>query len=250
MLVICCGPGHHGDRSSEYTTGPFNILYSSDTRPHLVVTEQDRLVWFTSHTHDPFISAEKITSKVNQISGDFTIKHEVNKRCTELEVKEVGLRPPQGDLYSTFYINAVLCGVVAMEMTLQATKVTFNGSTELHHHLVLEVSMANDSAYNQLVLAYGCQKGEGFYGFGAQYSRFNMKGKVVPMFLSEQGVGRGLEPVTFVLDTLSPGAGMRVPQLIPTSVVWSHLPGLHNLIPLYQGSLHKGTVGYRTRISS
>lgn len=67
--------------------------------------------------------------------------------------------------------------------------------------------MAPSSEYNQLVLAYGCEKGEGFYGFGAQYSSFNMKGRVLPMFLSEQGVGRGLKPVTALLDAVSKGAG-------------------------------------------
>ena len=217
MSSVWCDPGHHGNRSSVYATGPFNILYSRDTRPHLVITEQDRLVWFTSHTHDPFISAEKVTSKVNQISGDFNFKRKVNETCAELEIKEVGLRPPRGDLYSTFFINGVLCGVVAVEMTLQATKVTYNGSSELHHHLVLEVSMATDSTYNRLVLTYGCREGEGFYGFGAQYSGFNMKGKVVPMFLSEQGVGRGLEPVTLILDSLSPGAGQSLLSCQPHS---------------------------------
>ena len=42
--------------------------------------------------------------------------------------------------------------------------------------------------YNQIRLTYGCERNEGFYGFGAQYTFLNMKNKSGPIFLSEQGV--------------------------------------------------------------
>lgn len=106
-----------------------------------------------------------------------------------------------------FYIHGVLCDGVAMEMSLQATEVDDDNGTSVHYHLMFNFSMAENIHYNQLHLVYGCEENEGFYGFGAQYSRFNMKGKVLPMFLSEQGVGRGLQPVTAMLDLISPGAG-------------------------------------------
>jgi hypothetical protein len=38
-----------------------------------------------------------------------------------------------------------------------------------------------------------------YFGFGEQYSHVNMKGKKVPILVQEQGVGRGLEPISFVL---------------------------------------------------
>ena len=77
-------------------------------------------------------------------------------------------------------------------------------------HLLFNLSLANSSShsFNQLRLTYGCERDEQIYGFGAQYSKFNMKGERLPLFLSEQGVGRGLEPLTFVLDEVSPGAGV------------------------------------------
>lgn len=197
---------HSEENVTLYHSGPFSIRYSPCTLPVLQVTQQDRLVWFTSHTHSSLIWVEKVTSKVIQIGGDFSFERRVSKACSRLEIKEVGLRPPKEDLYATFFISAVLCGDVAVEMTLQAIRVT-DGNTESHHHLMLEVAMAPSSTYNQLVLTYGCKKGEGFYGFGAQYSALNMKGRVLPLFLSEQGVGRGLEPVTLFLDAISRGAG-------------------------------------------
>ena len=74
-------------------------------------------------------------------------------------------------------------------------------------HLFFNLTLSSNSSYNQLRLTYGCERDEQVYGFGAQYSKFNMKGERVPLFLSEQGVGRGLEPLTFVLDVASPGSG-------------------------------------------
>ena len=75
-------------------------------------------------------------------------------------------------------------------------------------HLLFNLSLLNSSnPYNQLRLTYGCKKDEQIYGFGAQYSKFNVKGQRLPLFLSEQGVGRGIEPLTLALNLASPGAG-------------------------------------------
>lgn len=49
-------------------------------------------------------------------------------------------------------------------------------------------------------------RGERFLGFGEQFNRVDLTGKRVPVLLSEQGIGRGLQPVTFVADLLA-GAG-------------------------------------------
>ena len=74
-------------------------------------------------------------------------------------------------------------------------------------HLIFNLTVASSSKYNQIHFTYGCEEDEQFYGFGAQYSKFNMKGQRLPLFLSEQGVGRGLWPLTWILDLFSPGAG-------------------------------------------
>ena len=110
-----------------------------------------------------------------------------------------------GEKYSQFFISGMLCNKVAMEASFQAVDV-MNSDIKVTH-LRFNVSMEENSQYNQLRLVYGCEKDEGFYGFGAQYSELNMKGKELPVFLSEQGVGRGLEPLTFILDEVSPAAG-------------------------------------------
>lgn len=45
------------------------------------------------------------------------------------------------------------------------------------------------------------------FGFGQHYSRWNLKGSRVPVLISEQGVGRGLQPLTFALNFFLHGVG-------------------------------------------
>lgn len=188
-------------------SGPYTIIYSPSDLPMLQVTEQDRLVWFTSRSRAPFLVAAKVTVEVVQVGGAYTFKHHTTDTCRQLEITEVEVRKSSPGGFNIFFMRGVLCGSVAMEMSLQATELSANGGKDVYHHLTFNLSMVENARYNQLHLVYGCDADEGFYGFGAQYSRLNMKGKVLPMFLSEQGVGRGLQPVTEILDSLSPGSG-------------------------------------------
>ena len=45
------------------------------------------------------------------------------------------------------------------------------------------------------------------HGFGEQYAPFDLSGRVVPIAVREQGVGRGLQPLTFLADVTNRGAG-------------------------------------------
>lgn len=47
---------------------------------------------------------------------------------------------------------------------------------------------------------------EHFFGFGEQFTKFDLKGERVPVLVSEGGIGRGLQPLTFVANLLA-GAG-------------------------------------------
>ena len=111
-----------------------------------------------------------------------------------------------GDCIFQVYFGGLLCREAEFEMWFQAVDIGSPATPTTH--LLFNLSLANSSGkFNQLRLTSGCEKDEQIFGFGAQYSKFNMKGERLPLFLSEQGVGRGLEPLTFVLDEVSPGAG-------------------------------------------
>jgi alpha-glucosidase (family GH31 glycosyl hydrolase) len=59
---------------------------------------------------------------------------------------------------------------------------------------------------NRLYLTHASSPGERFFGFGTQYTYFDMKGHLVPILIGEQGIGRGEQPVTWAADWKA-GAG-------------------------------------------
>jgi hypothetical protein len=61
--------------------------------------------------------------------------------------------------------------------------------------------------FNQLFLHYSLDVDERIFGFGHQYSFCNLRGRTVPVMSTEQGIGRGLEPITTILNTFGGGSG-------------------------------------------
>lgn len=74
--------------------------------------------------------------------------------------------------------------------------------------LAVNTSLASDAAgaWNAVALHVSSEANEVLLGLGLQYSHVNLKGSVVPVFSQEQGVGRGLQPVSAIMDAISPGA--------------------------------------------
>ena len=186
-----------------YTSGPFSIVYDEDRLPKLQALRQGRAVWYTSTTNETLISAAQVEETVRQYGGNFIFSFKTVEQCSQMQISENGTRSGQG--YPQVYFAGELCKKASFELVFQAANVT-DGSSNVTH-LLFNLSLSNASVYNQLQLTYGCEKDEQFYGFGAQYSKFNMKGVRLPLFLSEQGVGRGYQPLSFILDLFSPGAG-------------------------------------------
>ena len=55
-------------------------------------------------------------------------------------------------------------------------------------------------------MTYASSPEERFFGFGAQYTYLDMKGREVPIFIQEGGIGRGAQPITWAADWRA-GAG-------------------------------------------
>ncbi|PHU22386.1 hypothetical protein BC332_07493 [Capsicum chinense] len=60
---------------------------------------------------------------------------------------------------------------------------------------------------NRICVTYSSEKNEKIFGFGEQFSHMNFKGKRVPIFVQEQGIGRGDQPITFAANLVSYRAG-------------------------------------------
>ena len=60
---------------------------------------------------------------------------------------------------------------------------------------------------NTIILRFNTATDEKVFGLGVQYSVRNLKGRVVPVVTSEQGIGRGLEPLTELLNLARDSGG-------------------------------------------
>ena len=188
---------------SSYKTGDFVISYDPSSLPNIKVYQDEILVWYTSPSQSYFISAARVDENYTQISGNFIFNNSQVDVCTDATITKTGIKPSPSS-NQIVYIQGSLCQKVSFGIYFQAVQVE-DGNTKFSH-LTFRVEMTMND-YNQIRLTYGCENDEQFYGFGAQYSKFNMKGTRLPVFLSEQGVGRGLEPFTSALNKISPGAG-------------------------------------------
>ncbi|KAH7440311.1 hypothetical protein KP509_04G100900 [Ceratopteris richardii] len=77
-----------------------------------------------------------------------------------------------------------------------------NGSEEENH-----VGREVEFSLNRIVLTYASDSDEQFFGFGEQFSFFNLKGKRVPIMVQEQGLGRGDQPITAAVNLVAERCG-------------------------------------------
>lgn len=75
------------------------------------------------------------------------------------------------------------------------------------HEELGELNVPNSIEFNRVCFTYSSERNERFFGFGEQFSHMDFKGKRVPIFVQEQGIGRGDQPVTFAANLVSYRAG-------------------------------------------
>ncbi len=71
-------------------------------------------------------------------------------------------------------------------------KITAENTNKIDIEIIVD-----NNRVNSIKLKYISYKDEYIFGGGIQYSFLNLKGKKVPILTSEQGVGRGDQPITF-----------------------------------------------------
>jgi alpha-glucosidase len=71
----------------------------------------------------------------------------------------------------------------------------------------LEFVLELTGGCNRAFISYASDRDEHFFGFGEQFSRVDMKGRRLPIFVTEQGVGRGEQPLTLAVDLVAGSGG-------------------------------------------
>jgi alpha-glucosidase len=140
-----------------------------------------------------FVSAARADESVTEERGSFSFEDEIHERCSDQRIESVGLE--SGALVVS---GRLRCARRELEYALTASPVG-------DHQLQLRARVA-DPAFDRVQLTYQSDADEGFYGFGEQFSHFDLKGRRVPILVTEQGIGRGRQPITWLVDLVA-GAG-------------------------------------------
>ncbi len=200
LLPLTSAEQHSHHDPVSFKTGNFVVHIDLDNLPTVIVT-QNRVTkpfWTSPKNSTNFVAAAKINDTVLQNGGNYVFPNATPEAFC-------------AGVVSKYYFDSPIVRLTGNLCNKGDFYVIFEGIDD--NQLGFSVSMDDNGQYNQIRLSYSCENDEQFYGFGVQYSIFNMKGRRLPVFLSEQGVGRGLEPFSTTLDAISPRAGACIHHL-------------------------------------
>ena len=173
------------------------VVVLEDGRAGTVVSvahasEPGRDLW-SSVPGESFVSAATGEETVEERNGHFSVEDEVGDPHPDQTID--ALRKRDGALV---FSGRLLGGSEGVGYTLSF-------SAEDADRLRFEVEV-DDPSYDRVYLTYATRAEERFFGFGTQYTYFDLKGHEVPIFVQEQGIGRGLQPLMWGADWRA-GAG-------------------------------------------
>lgn len=140
-----------------------------------------------------FVSGFQGKADFHESRGMFFIKESKEKECQTQLLERIEAGP---DRYALS--GELLCAAEKSAYTLEFF-------VESDQRLGFELNLAGP--LNRAMLIAASVPEEGFFGFGEQFTYFNQKGRLLPIFVMEQGIGRGAEPITTGADLTADAGG-------------------------------------------
>lgn len=182
--------------SAEYPLGNFLLRWEAKLGQITLAdsTRNGFVVWQTL-PGEAFVLAAQGEETVRENRSMFTFRDKYLLTCNGQSIGKI-----EQQLSEVWVRGELSCGEQNLPYSLNFGA----GSGEI---LRFVLHLEGDPAFNRVFLTYAAAPEEHFFGFGEQFSYFDMKGRRVPIWVSEQGVGRGDQPITLGADVTNGGAG-------------------------------------------
>jgi alpha-glucosidase len=220
--VLHVAPGLAGVR---HELGAFAaVLAQTERGVELRITHRDEpgAVKWRSVPGRAFVAAAAGQTTMHEARGMIHVDDHVDERCEDQHVDAVARTGDGIELR-----GRVICAGREVGYGFALRPVS-------ERALAFAITLA-DAHANRVYLIEASSAGESYFGFGAQFTHFDLKGRLLPIVVSEQGIGRGLQPLTLGANLTADGAGGE----------WHHsYAGVPHYVTSDQRSLHLGTYDY------
>ena len=195
------------ERLSLAKLGQFNLFWDAQD-PFIYISHElePEKILFQTISHQSFLSVGYATDSQSPIvDGNYKVNEWTLFETPYQSIKKVEER--DGEVV----IIGELWGMVTRATYETKFKVAVGPEPQqmmLSNQLSFEINVLPVlGTFNRLFLNYWCDSKEKFYGFGSQFTHWNLKGRRVPILSAEQGIGRGAQPISFILNTFGDRAG-------------------------------------------
>jgi len=142
-----------------------------------------------------FINAAVGNENVSEVKGSFFIKDKINEKFL-IQTIDTSYR----------YRNDSI--VIVGELSNKNKSIKYKFSIKIKDNQTLKFYIqTEDKNVNRLFLTFSSKIDEQFYGMGEQFTHLGLKGYYVPCFISEQGIGRGKQPITTLVNIAAKSGG-------------------------------------------
>ena len=186
--------------------GEFNVEWTNEEGGQLIIhNEAGKVLWQTL-PGEAFITAASAKETVTENRGMFQFKDAWRTVCGRQTVDLIQDTIPGESTSLSGYLHCNDGTSVLYVMYIEPSP-TNTDALQVSMWLLDEKTYEATDQANRVFITYQSEADEHFFGFGEQFTYFDMKGKEVPIWVSEQGVGRGEEPITTGANLTNGGAG-------------------------------------------
>jgi len=165
------------------------------------------------------ILSSGVLSVVDTRTGESVFRNKYQERLLDIAPLEADLSEHRGMVDVAQDLSWANCnqelqsvddstpGVITVKGKLVCSAQTDHFSLKfIAHSDFIDVVLKTD-APRKLALHAILESTQSAVGFGAQFSHINMRGLLVPVVVSEQGIGRGRQPLTAMVDWVADAGG-------------------------------------------